>query len=198
MPADKAAGSTALLRPASIANRQAAAASRLRLVIARRPTEPMEGNASPRNPKGCDVCQIAIRQLRCGMALDREAQLLGIHAVTIIGDLDQGATAILQRHIDAPRPGIDGVFHQFLDRGSRPLDDLAGGDAVDDVGREKANRHKGNANRTALESLFRPWRCRGLGAIGGFGYSGVAGGAGRVPVTPVGWPRTRKRRLSAR
>ena len=33
MPADKAAGSTAFLIPASIANRQAADASRLRLVI---------------------------------------------------------------------------------------------------------------------------------------------------------------------
>ena len=34
-------------------------------------------------------------------------------------------------HVDARGAGIDGVFHQLLDHAGRPLDDLAGGDLVD-------------------------------------------------------------------
>ncbi len=118
------------------------------------------------------------------MTLHRQRQFLGIHAVAVVDDLDESAAAILERHVDARRTGIDGVFHQFLDRRCRALDDLAGGDAIDDVGREKANRHGRNATRTAAPSLSD-----------GCAYS--AGGTGSELATPAGWPSRRKRRASA-
>ena len=40
-------------------------------------------------------------------------------------------------------PGVERVLDQFLDRRSRPLDHLAGGDAVDEQRIETANRHGG-------------------------------------------------------
>ena len=75
------------------------------------------------------------------MALDRKIEFFGGHALAVVDDLDQRAAAVLQRDVDAPGPGVDGIFHQLLDCGGRPLDDLAGGDAVDDVGWEQTNRH---------------------------------------------------------
>ena len=42
---------------------------------------------------------------------------------------------------DAPGAGIDGVLDQLLDGARRALDHLAGGDAVDQVMRQAADRH---------------------------------------------------------
>ena len=39
------------------------------------------------------------------------------------------------------RAGVDGVFGEFLDHARRPLDHLAGGDAVDHVFGEAADGH---------------------------------------------------------
>ena len=55
----------------------------------------------------------------------------------------EAAAAVAQRHIDARGAGVDGVFDQLLHRRGRPLDHLAGGDAVDQIGRKDANRHDG-------------------------------------------------------
>ncbi len=65
------------------------------------------------------------------MALDRQRQFLGIHAVAVIGDRDQSLAAIVQCNIDPRRTGVDRVFDEFLDRCCRALDNLARGDAVD-------------------------------------------------------------------
>ena len=51
VPPPSAAGSGRDLAPASTARRQASSAPCLRLVMVSRPTAPMEGSASPRNPK---------------------------------------------------------------------------------------------------------------------------------------------------
>ena len=76
------------------------------------------------------------------MALDRERQLVGAHAAAVIGDRDQCLTAVAKRHLDAVGAGVDGVFDQFLDRRRRALDHLARGDAVDENGRQLADRHR--------------------------------------------------------
>ena len=39
-------------------------------------------------------------------------------------------SAAVGEDVDAARAGVDGVLHQFLDHAGRPLDHLAGGDAV--------------------------------------------------------------------
>ena len=63
------------------------------------------------------------------------------HAATVIADTDEAAPTVAQRHLDAGGAGIDGVFHQLLHRRGRPLHHFAGGDAIDDRGRQHANRH---------------------------------------------------------
>ena len=69
-----------------------------------------------------------------GMRFQAEDGVVGIHAATVIGDLDQGFAAVLALHGDPFGTGIDRVLDQFLDNGGRALDHLAGGDAVGDFG----------------------------------------------------------------
>ena len=75
------------------------------------------------------------------MPLDRQGDVLGAHPGAVIGDPDQAAPAGLDRDIDARRAGIESVLDEFLDGGGRPLDHLAGGDAIDENGIEAANCH---------------------------------------------------------
>ena len=91
-------------------------------------------------PQGGDVHQIVVvGQLRGGVALDRQGEGLGVHAVAVVGDADQAATAVVEHHVDAPGAGVDGVLDQLLDRRGGALDDLAGGDAVDRGGGQDAD-----------------------------------------------------------
>ena len=93
--------------------------------------------------QGGDIDEIVVGQLRGGMPLHRQHQFGRRHAQAIVGHGDQATAAIAQRHFDTLRPGIDGVFHQLLHRRGRPLDHLAGGDPVDEIGRKNANWHDG-------------------------------------------------------
>jgi hypothetical protein len=65
------------------------------------------------------------------MAFDGELQVVAVHAGAVVIDGDQRPAAVAQHDVDAARAGIEAVLHQFLDRAGRPLDHLAGGDAVD-------------------------------------------------------------------
>src|SRR5258708_26822801 len=98
--------------------------------------------------------EIVIRQFRGAMALDGERELGRAHPAAVIGDGDEGEPALAQRHLDAARAGIDGVLDELLDDGRRPLDDLAGGDAVDPSGRPLADGHGGGVAAPGL--LSRP------------------------------------------
>ena len=75
------------------------------------------------------------------MALDRQGQLLGLHAGAVVGDGDQRLTAFLEDNVDAQGAGIDRVLDELLDRRRRALDDLAGGDAVDQDRGKQPDRH---------------------------------------------------------
>ena len=48
---------------------------------------------------------------------------------------------MFDRDVDARRAGVKRVLDQLLDGGRRPLDHLAGGDAIDEKGIETANGH---------------------------------------------------------
>ena len=50
--------------------------------------------------------------------------------------------AVVQHDVDARRAGVDRVLDQFLHRRRRALDDLAGGDAVDQDRRQETDRHR--------------------------------------------------------
>ena len=52
------------------------------------------------------------------------------HPRTVVQNVDEGAASVNHPHIDARSAGIHRVFHQFLDRGSGPLDDLTSGNLV--------------------------------------------------------------------
>ena len=75
------------------------------------------------------------------MALDRQDQLFRGHAAAIVGDRDQPLAAVPQGDVDARGAGVNRVLDQFLDRRRRPLDDFAGGNAVDEDRRQKTDRH---------------------------------------------------------
>ena len=69
-------------------------------------------------------------QLARRVALEGIGQLLGRDAVAVVVDLDAVDAAALEQHLDVPSPSIHGVLDQLLDHTGRPLDHLAGGDAV--------------------------------------------------------------------
>lgn len=75
------------------------------------------------------------------MPLERERQLVGRDAAAIVADRDERDAALLGRDLDAARTGVEGVLDQFLGEGCGAFDDLAGGDLVDEVGRQQADRH---------------------------------------------------------
>ena len=88
-----------------------------------------------------DVEQVVVGQLRGGVALDREREVVAGHAGAVVGDADQAASAAVGHDLDVVRAGIERVLDQLLDHARRPLDHLARGDAVDDAFGELANGH---------------------------------------------------------
>ena len=75
------------------------------------------------------------------MALDREREVLGVHAAAVVDDADQRPPARFDRDLDALRAGVERVLDELLDRRGRPLDDFAGGDAVDQQRVEATDGH---------------------------------------------------------
>ena len=70
-------GAPAPFTPASTRMDDPVAASAVRVVIASRATAPMEGSASPRKPRVAMANRSPSGQLRGGVALDREFEILG-------------------------------------------------------------------------------------------------------------------------
>ena len=94
-----------------------------------------------------DRPQIAVPgELGGGVAGERERQLVARHAAPVVGDTDEAAAALLQRHLDGPRARVDRVLDQLFDHRRRTLDYLAGGDPVDRALRQQTYRH-GPASR---------------------------------------------------
>jgi hypothetical protein len=75
------------------------------------------------------------------MPRQRERDLLGPMPDAVVAHADQRRSRPLNLHLDAPRAGVERVFHQLLDDGSRPLDHLAGGDLVDELIGQYVNGH---------------------------------------------------------
>jgi hypothetical protein len=75
--------------------------------------------------------QVVFGQLGGGVALDGQGQLLRRHAVAVVADREIAAPAVPQHRFDVAGARVEGVLQQLLEGGRRPLDHLAGGDAVD-------------------------------------------------------------------
>ena len=77
------------------------------------------------------------------MPRHRERQLLALDAAAVVGDTDAADAAAGEIDVDLGRAGIERVLEQLLQCRGGPLDDLAGGDLVDQVIRERADRRHG-------------------------------------------------------
>ena len=53
-------------------------------------------------------------------------------ALDAVGDLDELEAAVLYDDVYGGGMGVEAVLDEILHGGDRPLDDLSGGDAVDD------------------------------------------------------------------
>ena len=88
-----------------------------------------------------DIEQVVVGQLRGGVALDREREVVAGHAGAVVGDADQPAAAAVGHDLDARRAGVERVLHQLLDHARRALHHLARGDAVDHAFGKLADGH---------------------------------------------------------
>ena len=84
--------------------------------------------------------EIFVGQLGRRVPLHGQLKLLAGHALAVIGDGDPGFACAGKLHVDARRPGVDGVLHQFLDGRRGALDHLPRGDAVDKGRRQDTDR----------------------------------------------------------
>ena len=161
VPGGCAAGLGSPLAPPSISRLQAVSAPAGREVMVKRLHRGDRGQRLAAEAQGADVGQIVVGQLRRAVPLDRELQLVGRHADAVVDHRDEGAAALLQGDGDAVRAGIDRVLDQLLHGAGRTLDDLAGGDAVDQ-GRGKATRASSRRQFTSAVREERYWRVRTL------------------------------------
>ena len=132
VPWPSAAGFTACFLPPSTTISTAFCEPVSRVEIESFATAPIEGSASPRKPKVETECRSSFAKLGGGMALDGERQIVARHAAAVVGDADEPPAAAREHDLDSASARVEGVLDQLLHDGSRPLDDLAGGDAVDD------------------------------------------------------------------
>ncbi len=102
--------------------------------------------------KGENGLQAAIGQFGGRMAFDRELQIRPAHAAPIVGDGNQALTAFFDGDVDAGGAGVDGVFQQLLDGGSRALDHLARGDAIDQRFRQAADGREGGQTHAPIRA----------------------------------------------
>ena len=82
---------------------------------------------------------LRIVQLARRVAQKRDARVLGRHAAAVVGHAQIGRAAAAQLHRHGAGPGVERVFHQLLDHGGGPLDDLARGDQIRKMRRENLN-----------------------------------------------------------
>jgi hypothetical protein len=80
------------------------------------------------------------------VALERQGEFLRPHAAAVVADRDEAPPAVAERNGNGARPSVEGVLHQLLDHRRRALDDLAGGDAVDQGLGQAADGHGGGSS----------------------------------------------------
>ncbi len=155
VPCGCAAGRTGLTWPPSTLISAPACASCARVAIRRRDTEPIEGSASPRNPSVVTVSRsssepILLVACRASASGSSAAATPRPSSRTRTSPTPPRSTSTSMRC--ATR--IERVLHQLLDHGGGALDDLAGGDLIDELVGEDTNGH---ADRESVQTI-RPAR----------------------------------------
>ena len=129
-------------RPPSITTRVAARSPSRRVVSVNRDDARDRRQRLAAKPHRGEPPQIVERaQLRRGVALERLDRIGRRHAAAVVDHADQVTPAAGGLDRDHRRAGVDRVVDQLLDDRGRSLDDLAGGDLIDDgCGQERGSR----------------------------------------------------------
>ena len=203
VPPLSAAGRTASLAPRSTTISCAAAASRGREAMARCAMAPMEGSASPRKPSVAMLKRSSSASLEVACrstARVRSAALMPPPlSVTRISEIPPAAVTTSM----SVAPAVERVLDQLLHHARRPLDHLAGGDAVDGLGPELADghvrftRHPGRSDASQRRAALRSGTSGGMrfdshdevpDSLACGSASGMTGGSS-CPVTPSASPQ---------
>eukprot|EP00982_Pelagococcus_subviridis_P004608 29255-Pelagococcus_subviridis.AAC.10 len=92
-------------------------------------------------PERRDLVQVLERrELRRRVPLAQDGEVVLADADAVVRDLKELASAVLDGDRDRGRARVERVLQELLERGGRAVDDLARGDAVDDVLREASDR----------------------------------------------------------
>jgi hypothetical protein len=75
------------------------------------------------------------------MPRQRQRQFLHRNTAAIVTNTNERQTAPLHLHLDGAGASVEAILDQLFGDGSRTLDHLAGGDLVDQSGRQDTNRH---------------------------------------------------------
>jgi len=67
------------------------------------------------------------------MPLKGHPRINGSHAGSVVDDLDQGLTGILDDDLDVGGSGVNGILNQLLDDRSGALDHLTGSDLIGNI-----------------------------------------------------------------
>ncbi len=76
-----------------------------------------------------------------GVSVHGQPRIVGCHALAVVLDADEGATAPLDGHRNAARAGVERILDQFLDHRGRPLDDFARRNLIGQCGRQDLDLH---------------------------------------------------------
>ena len=88
-------------------------------------------------PQSGDVEEVGlIPELAGGVALQAQEGLLRGHAPAVVHHPQAPAPPLLDLHHQGPGPGVQGVFHQFLDHRGGTQDDLPRGNLGRHLGRQ--------------------------------------------------------------
>ncbi len=118
-----------------------------------RPVGGRQGQARDRRDRGQGFAAKPVRpdprQVLVGedlgrrVALEGQPRVLRRHPRAVVAHEDALHAPAVDLHVDARRRPVERVLDELLDRRGRPLDDLAGGDAVDDGALEPMDsRHR--------------------------------------------------------
>ena len=67
------------------------------------------------------------------MSLKAKNSLIRRHSASVVDDLDERASRVLDDHCHLVRTGIDGILNELLHHGRRSLNDLSRSDHVRNV-----------------------------------------------------------------
>ena len=99
---------------------------------------------------------LAHGKLGGGVALDAESEFRLAHPLAVILDDEADQTSALGGDVDPAGAGIQRILRQFLDHGSRTLDDFARRNAVDGLRRQTADDGMGRGQRHRASLLAGP------------------------------------------